>query len=72
MGLFEENASDFIVKYDKSDKGDIPAEVISLAEERLCARKNKDYKKSDALRDKITEMGYSVKDGKDGYTLEKN
>lgn len=72
LGLFEENASDFIVKYDKSDKGDIPAEVISLAEERLCARKNKDYKKSDALRDKITEMGYSVKDGKDGYTLEKN
>jgi len=42
-----------------------------LADERFLARKNKDWAKSDELRDKIAELGYIVKDAKDGYNLEK-
>ena len=48
---------------------EIPSEIIKLAEEREEARKNKDYKKSDELRDKINSMGYEVKDSEDGYKI---
>ena len=50
---------------------DIPAEVVEIAEERLAARKAKNWAKSDELRDKLSALGYFVKDGKDGYELSK-
>ncbi len=69
LGLLQSDANEFISKYKKAL--DIPAEVVALAEERLIARKNKDWAKSDELRDKISTLGFVVKDGKDCYTLEK-
>ncbi len=48
----------------------VPEEIINIANERLKVRKNKDWKKSDELRDKIKYMGYDIKDSKDGYELE--
>ena len=50
----------------------IPAAVRAIAEERLAARAAKDWAKSDALRAKLAELGYAVKDSKEGYTLTKN
>lgn len=50
---------------------DIPDEVKKILEQRRIARDNKDYVLSDNLRDKIKEMGYIVKDTKDGQKLEK-
>jgi len=47
----------------------IPAKIIRLAEEREQARKNKDFKKSDELRDKINNLGYDIKDGENEYTI---
>lgn len=44
---------------------EIPAEVQKLAEERKEARENKDFKKSDELRDAIDKFGYIVEDTKD-------
>lgn len=52
-------------------KEKIPKKVIDLAEERLLARKKKDWKKSDDLRDKIAKFGYVVGDTSDGYELKK-
>lgn len=43
-------------------KENIPKEIKKLAEEREEARKNKDYKKGDELRDKIKGLGYEIKD----------
>ena len=40
---------------------ELPEEVKKLVEERKLARLNKDWAKSDELRDKIDQMGYSVK-----------
>lgn len=40
----------------------IPDEVQALLNERKIARDNKDFAKSDELRDRIEELGYSVKD----------
>ena len=48
---------------------EIPEEVKAVAEERFLARQNKDWAKSDELREKLTALGYAVKDSKTGYEL---
>ncbi len=49
---------------------EVPAEVQALAETRWQARQNKDWAKSDELRDQLKQMGWVVKDGKDGWSVE--
>lgn len=71
LGLFCETPSAFLERAAAKKKEDIPAEITALAEERFMARKNKDWKKSDELRDELSAKGYIVKDAKDGYSLEK-
>ncbi|MGE5481052.1 MAG: cysteine--tRNA ligase [Chloroflexota bacterium] len=46
-----------------------PEEIIELAERRLAAKKAKNWAEADALRNAITEKGYSIKDTKEGYEL---
>ena len=53
----------------KSSKKEIPESVLKLAEEREAYRKNKDWQKSDELRNKISESGYAVEDTSSGYKL---
>ena len=52
-------------------KTKIPHEIQTLAERREEYRKNKDFKKSDELRDLIKEKGYVVKDEDAGFKIEK-
>ena len=47
-------------------------EVLALLEQRVHARANKNWAESDNLRDKITALGWTVQDSKDGYKLVKN
>ena len=49
----------------------ISTEVQSLLDERAAVRAAKDWKMSDALRDKIAALGWQVKDTKDGQKLTK-
>ncbi len=53
----------------KKEKVVIPAAVKRLAEEREVARQQKDWKKSDELRDKIKAMGWVIADTKEGYEI---
>ncbi len=55
--------------FDNVKEDEIPAEVMSLAEERQTARDQKDFTKSDELRAKINALGYEVKDSSDGQKL---
>ena len=55
----------------KGGEQSLPAEITALAEERWQARLAKDWAKSDELRNKLHELGYVVKDGKDGYSIRK-
>ena len=55
-----------IVFFGKPEKSDIPDEVKKLLEERSLARQNKDWARSDQLRDEISKFGYVVKDSKEG------
>jgi cysteinyl-tRNA synthetase len=45
---------------------DIPAEVQQLVDERDEARRNKDFAKSDEIRDRLTETGWEVMDTAEG------
>ena len=70
LGLFRRDAAEYLAAY--APRGEeIPAEVKAVAEARLAARAAKDWGRSDALREQLKEMGYAVKDSKDGYTLVK-
>jgi cysteinyl-tRNA synthetase len=53
-----------------TQKTDVPQEVTDLANERLNARKEKNWTKSDELRDKIASFGYTVKDTANGFEIE--
>jgi len=55
----------------KKEELKIPQEVEKLINERETARKNKDFKKSDELRDKIKELGYLVEDTIEGQKIKK-
>lgn len=46
-----------------------PAEVIALAEARAQARVEKDFARSDELRDAISAAGWQIKDSAEGYVL---
>lgn len=54
----------------KEDQKELPAEVIELIKQRDQARANKDYGRSDQLRDEITALGFTVKDSKAGTIVE--
>jgi len=53
------------------ENAEVPEEVRVLAEARLLARENKDWAKSDELRDQLAAAGWNVKDRKGAYELEK-
>jgi len=51
---------------------EVPDEVIRLVEEREEARNIKDWKTSDAIREKIKSLGYIVQDTKEGPKIKKS
>jgi cysteinyl-tRNA synthetase len=46
-----------------------PDDVLALAKEREDARAQRDWRRSDELRDRIVELGWIVQDGPQGSTL---
>ena len=50
----------------------LPAEIQRMVEERAEARKNKDWKRSDELRDAIRAAGYILEDTKQGQKVRKD
>jgi cysteinyl-tRNA synthetase len=55
----------------KQNKVEMPANVKKIVDERETARKDKDWAKSDELRDKIKDLGYEVKDSSTGPQISK-
>ena len=52
-------------------EGLTPEEIKALVEERKQARAEKNWAKSDEIRDRIISLGYSIKDTKDGIIVKK-
>jgi len=55
----------------EKDNFEIPKEIQKLVEERETARAEKDWAKSDELRNKINESGYQIDDTGDGTKIKK-
>ena len=55
----------------QEEQKEIPQEISELLEQRRKARENKDWAKSDEIRDLISEKGYIVKDTKNGQEISK-
>jgi cysteinyl-tRNA synthetase len=59
------------VKDERIADEDLPVEVRRLLAERVTARANKDWARSDELREHLRQLGYAVKDTKGGYEVTK-
>jgi cysteinyl-tRNA synthetase len=55
----------------KKEEMKIPKKVQRMVEEREKARKNKDWKKADNVRDQILDSGFIIEDILDGQRLKK-
>ncbi|MBT4376390.1 cysteine--tRNA ligase [archaeon] len=55
----------------EKEKLKVPKEIKELAKQRQKARKEKNWKLSDELREKINKLGFIVKDTKEGYELKR-
>ncbi len=55
----------------KHEELEIPEEVLKLIEERNLAKSNKNYAKSDEIRNTLLNMGIIIKDTKEGTIIEK-
>lgn len=51
--------------------GELSADLQELLKEREAARKNKDFKRSDEIRDAFKERGYTLSDSPEGTTVAK-
>ena len=61
----------FGLKLLEKEKIEIPLEIQKLADERELARKQKEWKKSDALREEIRKKGWQVDDTAEGQRVRK-
>ncbi len=57
------------IKAPEQPKIDVPENVKILAEQRLEARKAKNWVESDRLRNEINALGYAIKDTANGYEI---
>jgi len=55
----------------KREKVEIPTEIKKLVKKREDARKKKNWKEADELREKINKLGYVVEDTKEGAVVKK-
>ena len=68
FGLDFSGVQNLEVQSEKQDE-EIPQNVLELAEQRLLAKKAKDFALADSLRAKIDELGFKVVDTREGYDI---
>ena len=71
LGLDMKNAEKYLLEFKHEESEELPEEIKALVEERKQARVEKNWAKSDEIRDKIISLGYSIKDTKDGIIVKK-
>src|SRR5262249_47567245 len=69
VGLLQQNAPAWAAWRPGSDKMD-ERRIKTLVDARTAARKAKDFRESDRIRDELAAMGVVLKDSKDGTTWE--
>ena len=71
LGLDMKNAENYLLEFKHEESEELPEEIKALVEERKQARAEKNWVKSDEIRDRIISLGYSIKDTKDGIIVKK-
>lgn len=71
LGLDIINSEKYLEEFKNSQTEELPEEIKELVEQRKQARENKDWNKSDEIRDLIISKGYRIKDTKDGIIVKK-
>ncbi len=71
LGTIKKMDSVFGLKLLEKEKIKVPEEIKKLAKEREEARKKKEWKKSEELRNKIKEKDWEIADSAEGYKLKK-
>lgn len=69
--VFDELTDVLGICYNRTKEETIPEEINKLALQRQEARKARDFAKADALRDKISELGYVIEETRQGTTIKK-
>ena len=67
----KKNAENYLLEFKHEESEELPEEIKALVEERKQARAEKNWAKSDEIRDRIISLGYSIKDTKDGIIVKK-
>ncbi|STP21458.1 cysteinyl-tRNA synthetase [Escherichia coli] len=65
LGLLEQEPEAFLQSGAQADDSEV-AEIEALIQQRLDARKAKDWAAADAARDRLNEMGIVLEDGRKG------
>lgn len=71
LGLDMKNTENYLLEFKHEESEELPKEIKVLVEERKQARAEKNWAKSDEIRDRIISLGYSIKDTKDGIIVKK-
>ena len=71
LGLSIEENSNGDSKEAESDEPEVSQEILELVEKRTAAKKAKDFKTADEIRDKLKEMGITLIDTKEGVKIVK-
>ncbi|MFA5830336.1 MAG: cysteine--tRNA ligase [Candidatus Paceibacterota bacterium] len=70
FGWDKEKLAEHGIKFETDmQESDIPEEIQKLLEERKIARAEKNWKRSDEIRDEIAQWGYSLKDESGGKQI---
>jgi cysteinyl-tRNA synthetase len=63
------NVIDSVLGVGQSPEAEVPGELTALLEQRVAARKAKDFKRADAIRDELKAKGWVIEDTPKGARL---
>jgi cysteinyl-tRNA synthetase len=62
---------DSVLGIGTKSESEIPPEILALAEARVAAKKAKDFKRADEIRDELKSKGWVIEDSPKGFKLKK-
>jgi cysteinyl-tRNA synthetase len=70
-GLLEWNKIDSVLGIGAKSETEVPPEILALAAARVAAKKEKDFKRADEIRDELKSKGWTIEDTPKGPKLKK-